>query len=109
MILAQNEQIRAELIARWVSLGLYSLQGKRQQYAEIAEDAYERAPWMKITPDRLSRWLNNKPAGLTDTQIEWLATRWGIKIEQNLVVEAQQYDELKCVMSVREKFPKPAK
>jgi hypothetical protein len=62
-MIANNKQIREELIARWTKMGLLHTIADKRYYSEIVTDAEERAPWMKITGDRLSKWLLGKPAG----------------------------------------------
>lgn len=83
MIISQNKAVKDALIYRWKQLGLYTDDGQRSSYKEIIVDAQERAPEMKITGDRLSKYLSNykwggKSAGLSESQIIWLLIRWKI-------------------------------
>lgn len=83
MIISQNKAVKDALIYRWKQLGLYTDDGQRSSYKEIIVDAQERAPEMKITGDRLSKYLSNykwggKSAGLSESQILYLLIRYSI-------------------------------
>lgn len=117
-MIANNTQVRAELLNRWLHLDLYNVMGSRQTYSLIVTDAMERAPWMKFSKDRFSKWLNNKSGGLTNEQVEWLCTRYGVDVnicigapvvkEGIVEFEVQPYNELSCLTNLKEKFPVPA-
>lgn len=109
-----DELIKAELIARWTELGLYSVTDKRSNIAQIIADAQERAPEMKITTDRLSKYLSGyaqKRPGkktstrwLSDKQVEWLATRYCLDVSTK--VEVKPYNESKALRNLEKEFPK---
>lgn len=112
-----NQELKAELINRWLQLDVYSTAGTQQRHKEIVDDAADRAPWMKITSDRLSKWLNGESKFLSDKQVLWLATRYGIDVDTyigmpvvkkgEITFEVQPYNELECLRKVKKKFPKP--
>lgn len=116
MNIAQHPTIKKELFARWIKLGMKD--------SDVLRDANERSPEMKIERTRFSRWRNNKiePSGaklwLSDTQVSWLCTRWGIFINLNfgkpsLTVDGRlqwtipEYDELECLKKLKIIFNKP--
>jgi hypothetical protein len=116
MIIANNQKIKEALIARWKQLDVYSENDGRASYKEIVRDAMERAPEMKITGDRLSKYLSGyvwdgKIAGLTDDQCLWLATRWGVFVKLTVgepVIKGNQieyripvYDEHRCLEELK--------
>jgi hypothetical protein len=105
-MIANNKQIREELIARWTKMGLLHTIADKRYYSEIVTDAEERAPWMKITGDRLSKWLLGKPAGLTDSQVCWLANRWCLEVEVKVEISVQPYNEQVGIKKVKKLFPK---
>lgn len=92
-----NTKIKEALIKRWKELDLYSENDGRASYKEIVRDAMERSPEMKISSDRVSKYLNNylwngKNGGLTEDQIVWLCTRYGIPIRLNIGVPVADKD-----------------
>lgn len=105
--ITKNQELKAELINRWLELDVYSVNGSTQRHKEITDDAADLAPWMKITSDRLSKWLNGDTKQLSEKQITWLCNRYGIEIEVDTRIKVQPYDELECLRKVKKKFPKP--
>lgn len=82
MNLVKNKQIKKALQDRWKELDITKM-------SLVIKDATERSPGIKITNDRMSKWLsdytfNGKAAGLTETQIVWLCVRYSIPISLNI-------------------------
>lgn len=81
----------------------------------LINDASERG--MMIKPERLSRYLNGKPGGITEDQLIWVATRLGIFINLNfgkLTLEEGKatfiigrYNEGEVLAKLKLLFPKP--
>lgn len=89
-MLSANKKIKQELIKRWTELGLYSQsESGRVSISQIIADVMERSPEMKITTDRLSKYLSDykvpgdkKSTGwLSDSQLNWLLKRYCIAVD----------------------------
>lgn len=113
MNLINNKQIKKCLQDRWKELDITKM-------SVVVKDALERAPWMKITNDRMSKWLsdykfNGKAAGLTETQILWLCTRYSIPVSLNIGIPALEngilkfniplHNELEALKNLKIMFP----
>ena len=105
----KNTQIKKALKSRWEELSLKN--------RDIINDANERYPQLKITPDRLSKWLNNKDKSLlSETQIIYLCIRWHVPISLNigeptikdgkLEYVIPNYNELSALEKLKIVFPK---
>ncbi len=103
MNIAQNPTLRKLITARWKELSM--------KPASIMQDAMEREPNMHFSPSTYSRWVGNKKGGFTDSQMIWLATRWGIDINLNfgspylnekggLSWKVLPYSELECLQNI---------
>jgi len=105
MNLVNNPKIKTLLFERWKELDL--------KVAEIVNDAAERH--MKICPTRLSRYKNGKKLGISEDQLLWLCTRYGIyihfKIGKPVLVEGKvkyeitPYNELEALTMLKKLFP----
>lgn len=106
MNLVTNPKIKAELFKRWEELSL--------KPADVIKDAQERG--MNITAPRLSRYKSGKSKEMiTDNQLIWLCTRYGIFISYNVgepVIEngkvkyvIKPYDEAKCLKILEQLKP----
>lgn len=96
MNLINNKQIKKALQDRWKELDLTKM-------SAVVKDALERSSSMKITNDRMSKWLsdykfNGKAAGLTEIQILWLCTRYSIPVSLNIGVPSLDDGKLKFVI-----------
>ncbi len=109
MNLAKNPVIREALKNRWSELDLKN--------ADVIRDASERSPEMKITYDRLSKWLKgSKLHNLTDIQILWLCVRYHVPISINigepvltdgkLTYVVPKYNELEALKTLKILFHK---
>ncbi len=74
MNLVSNEKIKKLLFDRWKELDL--------SVAEVIQDAAERK--VKICPTRLSRYKNGKKLGISEDQLLFLCTLYGIFITFNI-------------------------
>lgn|ERR1700748_607510 len=112
MNLVKNKHIKKALQDRWKELDITKM-------SHVIRDAEERYPEMKITSDRLSKWLSDykhkgKSAGLSESQITWLLVRYGIPVSLNIGVpkledgklkfEIPPYDELSALKKLKEIF-----
>lgn len=72
--------------------------------SEVVRDAEERG--FKIAPESLSRYMGNKTksSSLSETQLIWLCTRYGIKI--GLIVEPVKFNEVDCLKRLKMIFGK---
>lgn len=111
-MIAKNKKIKQELIKRWKQLGLFSENEEgRMSYQEIIKDAKERSPEMKITSDRISKWLTDyewggKKQGLTDEQVIYLCKRWSINIEHDIMagdikIDVLPYNESQALKNIK--------
>lgn len=109
MNIANNEIIKKELIGRWDKLGL--------KHSDVIRDAQERSPEMKIDASRFSRWTKGAKLGLSETQVLWLATRWGIIIsidigepvltpDNRIKWIISDYNEAECLRRIKQIFKK---
>lgn len=114
MNIIKNKAIKKALEDRWKELDIVKM-------SVVVLDAKERAHEMKITSDRLSKWLsdykhNGKSAGLSELQIIWLLTRYHIPISLNigepkliggkLQYIIPKYNELSALKKLKEVFRK---
>jgi len=111
MNIAQNPKVRKLLNDRWKELSL--------KPSHIMDDAMEREPNMKFSRSVFSRWKHEtlnakgqKVSWLTDNQMIWLCTRWGIEINLNfgtpyinkiggLAWRVLPYNELDCIKNIK--------
>ncbi len=106
MKLAEDNHLREEIIKRMKELDY--------KQAFICKDAEERG--MKIAPDRLSKYLKGKRAGLTEDQVLWLSTRLGIYVsigygkpyveEGKVVYKVTKFDETEAIIMLSKIFSK---
>jgi len=117
MNLTKNTQIKAALQKRWKELDI-------KKMSIVITDAKERAPEMKITSDKLSKWMsdykhNGKAVRLTESQVMWLCVRWCIPVsltignptlsEGKLKYVIPKYNELEALKMLKIVFPKKEK
>jgi hypothetical protein len=117
MNLIKNPKIKEVLKNRWNELDI-------KKMSLVVQDAEERAPEMKITSARISKWLSGykhdgKSVGLTENQIVWLLVRWGIPVsltigepsllDGRLKYSIPDYNELEALKMLKVVFPKKEK
>jgi hypothetical protein len=106
MNLVQNPEIKRLLLDRWKELDI--------RVSDVIKDAEERG--MKLCPVRMSRYkTGNHKAGISESQLIWLATRYGIFITFNigepmivdgkLKYDVKPYNELRCLLMLNKIFP----
>ncbi len=117
-----DKKIKQALISRWEELGLFSYgDSGRMSFAPIVADAQEKAPDMKITADRLSKYLSGfeqkrgkkfTTSWLSDTQVGWLCVRWFVPVETIIGLPTKkvnyvipEYNEAKALKELAKKFP----
>jgi hypothetical protein len=111
MNLNQNPTLRNLLEQRWKELSL--------KPHHVIDDANEREPSLKFERSRFSKWEHGSKGSLTDAQVVWLATRYGIYININfgqpslnekggLQWTIPPYDELSCLQALKRIFSKVA-
>lgn len=109
-MIVKNKAVKKALKDRWAELDIKA--------SEIVRDAKDRVPELKITSDRLSKWLSDKAkSGLTETQVVYLCVRWHIPISINIGIPTingageisyviPKYDELAAITNIKKVFIK---
>ncbi len=109
MNVIKNVKAKKALQDRWNELGI-------DKMSEVVRDANERYPNMKITKERLSKWIS-KSTSLSENQVIWLLIRYHIPVSTTigypsvdsggvLKYKVPKYDELEALNMLKSVFPK---